>query len=245
MRLRSCLKRYKKDTHRALPPEETLEIVERKMPAAGITRVADITNLDRIGIPVFTSIRPTAEKGAISVYNGKGATPTEAKVSAIMEGIERYSAEVRNADLITARFSELRENALNPEELILPRGADPDAEIPWVRGYDLIGEEEILVPANAVFHPLPSSYTRLFRTNTTGLASGNQLEEAIFHGLAEVVERDAWSVAEHTRSMGPLLRYNGDGLAGELLGMFQRAEVRVYVRDITSDVGVTTFAAVS
>lgn len=245
MRLRSCLKRYKKDTHRALPPEETLEIVERKMPAAGITRVADITNLDRIGIPVFTSIRPTAEKGAISVYNGKGATPTEAKVSAIMEGIERYSAEVRNADLITARFSELRENALNPEELILPRGADPDAEIPWVRGYDLIGDEEILVPANAVYHPLPSSYTRLFRTNTTGLASGNQLEEAIFHGLAEVVERDAWSVAEHTRSMGPLLRYNGDGLAGELLGMFQRAEVRVYVRDITSDVGVPTFAAVS
>ncbi|MCQ8903229.1 MAG: YcaO-related McrA-glycine thioamidation protein [Methanothrix sp.] len=245
MRLRSCLKRYKKDTHRALPPEETLEIVERKMPAAGITRVADITNLDRIGIPVFTSIRPTAEKGAISVYNGKGATPTEAKVSAIMEGIERYSAELRNSDLRIARFSELRDNALDPAELILPRGVDPDAEIPWVMGYDLIGDEEILVPANAVFHPLPSSYTRLFRTNTTGLASGNQLEEAIFHGLAEVVERDAWSIAEHARRMGPLLRYNGDGLAGELLEMFQRAEVQVYVRDITSDVDVPTFAAVS
>lgn len=245
MRLRSCLKRYKKDTHRALPPEETLEIVERKMPAAGITRVADITNLDRIGIPVFTSIRPTAEKGAISVYNGKGATPTEAKVSAIMEGIERYSAELRNSDLRIARFSELRDNALDPAELILPRGVDPDAEIPWVMGYDLIGDEEILVPANAVFHPLPSSYTRLFRTNTTGLASGNQLEEAIFHGLAEVVERDAWSIAEHARRMGPLLRYNGDGLAGELLELFQRAEVQVYVRDITSDVDVPTFAAVS
>jgi ribosomal protein S12 methylthiotransferase accessory factor len=245
LRLRSCLKRYKKDTHRALPPEETLEIVERKMPAAGITRVADITNLDRIGIPVFTSIRPTAEKGAISVYNGKGATPTEAKVSAIMEGIERYSAEVRNSDLRIARFSELRDNALNPEELILPRDADPDAEIPWVMGYDLIGDEEILVPANAVFHPLPSVYTRLFRTNTTGLASGNQLEEAIFHGLAEVIERDAWSIAEHSRSMGPLLRYNGDGLAGELLNMFRLAEVQVYVRDITSDVDVATFAAVS
>jgi len=245
LRLRSCLKRYKKDTHRALPPEETLEIVEKKMPAAGITRVADITNLDRIGIPVFTSIRPTAEKGAISVYNGKGATPVEAKVSAIMEGIERYSAELRSSDLRIARFSELRDNALNPAELILPGGVDPDAEIPWVMGYDLMGDEEILVPANAVFHPLPSRYTRLFRTNTTGLASGNQLEEAIFHGLAEVIERDAWSIAEHARSMGPLLRYNGDGLAGELLEMFQRAEVQVYVRDITSDVDVMTFAAIS
>jgi len=45
------------------------------MPAAGITRVADITNLDRIGIPVFSSIRPMADRGAVSVYNGKGATP--------------------------------------------------------------------------------------------------------------------------------------------------------------------------
>jgi len=53
MILRSCIKRYKDDTHRALPPEETMARAEAKMPAAGITRVADITNLDRIGIPVF------------------------------------------------------------------------------------------------------------------------------------------------------------------------------------------------
>ena len=58
--------------------------------------MADITDLDRIGIPVFSSIRPMADRGAISVYNGKGATPTEARVSAMMEGLERYSAEVRD-----------------------------------------------------------------------------------------------------------------------------------------------------
>ncbi|MEI8003584.1 MAG: methanogenesis marker 1 protein, partial [Methanothrix sp.] len=80
MILASCIKKYKDDTHRALPPEETLRRAEAKLPAAGITRVADITNLDRIGIPVFSSIRPMADRGAISVYNGKGATPTEAKV---------------------------------------------------------------------------------------------------------------------------------------------------------------------
>ncbi len=69
------------------------------MATAGITRVADITDLDRIGIPVFSSIRPTAEGGAISVYNGrKGATPAEARVSAMMEGIERYSAEVHDME---------------------------------------------------------------------------------------------------------------------------------------------------
>src|SRR5512135_1381696 len=105
MILKSCIKRYKDDTHRALPPEETMSRVEAKMPAAGITRVADITNLDRIGIPVFSSIRPMAARGAISVYNGKGATPTEARVSAMMEGLERYSAEMEEKVYQIARFS--------------------------------------------------------------------------------------------------------------------------------------------
>src|SRR5512136_3298856 len=105
MKLGSCIKRYKDDTHRALPPEETERRIEAKMPAAGITRVADITNLDRIGIPVFSSIRPMADRGAISVYNGKGATPVEAKVSAMMEGLERYSAEVQDRELMLSRFA--------------------------------------------------------------------------------------------------------------------------------------------
>src|SRR5512137_576024 len=107
MILASCIKKYKDDTHRAMPPEETLKRADAKLPAAGITRVADITNLDRVGIPVFSSIRPMADKGAISVYNGKGASPVEARVSAMMEGVERYSSEVRNRELITARYSDL------------------------------------------------------------------------------------------------------------------------------------------
>src|SRR5512139_2429559 len=165
MRLRSCIKRYKKDTHRALSPEETLARVESKMTAAGVTRVADITNLDRIGIPVFSSIRPMAAKGAISVYNGKGATPIEARVSAMMEGIERYSGEVGDHKLTLSKFSDLckNENALNPADLILPQGIDHDAEIDWIMGYDIINSKDIFVPANAVFHPYDQG-RRLFRT---------------------------------------------------------------------------------
>ncbi|NYT02215.1 MAG: YcaO-related McrA-glycine thioamidation protein [Methanosarcinales archaeon] len=245
MRLRSCLKRYKQDTHRVVSPEETLARVEARMPAAGITRVADITNLDRIGIPVFSSIRPTAQGGAVSVYNGKGATPTEARVSAIMEGIERYSAEAGERKLLVSRFSEMKEASLDPRELNLPPAADPDAEIPWILGQDLMNDQEIYVPASAVFHPLSEGYHNLFRTNTNGLASGNEIEEAVFHGLAEVIERDAWSLVEITRNTGPTLVNRGDGLAGELLDRFSRAEVDVYVKDITSDVEVPTLAAIS
>lgn len=212
------------------------------MPAAGITRVADITNLDRIGIPVFSSIRPMADRGAISVYNGKGATPSEAKASAMMEGLERYSSEVRDRVLKIDCFSHL-DGALDPRELILPAGAQPDAMIPWVSGWDIMNDEEIIVPANAVFHPLPSDYKRLFRTNTSGLASGNVIEEAIFHGLAEVIERDAWALVEATKRTGPLIGDVEDDLARGLLDKFAAAEVDVYLRDITSDIGVATCAA--
>ncbi|HON35508.1 MAG TPA: YcaO-related McrA-glycine thioamidation protein [Methanothrix sp.] len=245
MKLEPCIKRYKEDTHRAVSPEETEERIEAKLPAAGITRVADITNLDRIGIPVFSSIRPMADRGAISVYNGKGATPVEARVSAMMEGLERYSGEVRDRELFIARYSSLGSEALNPVDLILPPQAvaDADAPIPWVWGWDLMNDEQIIVPANAVFHPLPSEYMRLFRTNTTGLASGNTMEEAIFHGLAEVIERDAWAIVEATRRMGPLITDIQDSQARSLLERFAAAEVDVYLRDITSDIAVPTCAA--
>ena len=219
MLLSSCRKVYLNDTQRTVSPEETLARVERILPAAGITRVADITNLDRIGIPVFSSIRPTAGLGAVSVYNGKGATPAEAKVSAMMEGIERYSAELDNRTLLVSPYSRLcggEVSVLDPSRLILPAGSIPDAPIPWVTGYDLGAGEEILVPASAVFH-----------------------------ALMEIIERDAWSLAEVTRDTGPQVGEIDDPLAGSLLEKFGAAGVEVTVKDITSDIGIPTIAAVS
>ena len=58
---------YFKGTHRVIAPQKTIEINEDKLKTAGITRIADITDLDRIGMPVYTAIRPTAEDGAISI----------------------------------------------------------------------------------------------------------------------------------------------------------------------------------
>jgi len=247
MILTPCKKVYTNDTQRTVSPEETLSRVEKILPAAGITRVADITNLDRIGIPVFSSIRPTAGLGAVSVYNGKGATPTEAKVSAMMEGIERFSAELHQGDLRVERYSRIQEEApaLDPATLVLPAGRDPDAPIPWVTGYDLEAGEDILVPASAVFHPLPQKYPQLFRTSTNGLASGNTIEEAVFHALMEIIERDAWSLVEVSRDTGPQVQEIEDPLAESLLSRFRAAQVAVTIKDITSDIGIPTIAAIS
>jgi len=247
MHLKSCRKSYNLETQRSVSPEETLARVEGRLPAAGITRVADITDLDRIGIPVFSSIRPTAQRGAVSVYNGKGATPVEARVSAMMEGIERYSAELQDQELINTDYDSIStiHNAVDPRDLILPEGTTPEFPLPWVCGYEIVREEEVYVPAHAVFHPLSSGYPRLFRTTTNGLASGNTTEEAVFHALMEVIERDAWSIAEATRNTGPEITGIHDGLAGDLLGKFSRADVEVHLKEITSDLGIPTVAAVS
>jgi putative methanogenesis marker protein 1 len=245
--LSPCKKSYREDTHRAVSPEETLARVSEKIPVAGITRVADITNLDRVGIPVFSSIRPTAQEGAVSVYNGKGATPAEARVSAVMEGIERYSAEIHDHEIISGTYPELagKGQAVDPRTLNLPRGADPDRQLPWVEAWDIVADEGVLVPAHAVFHPLPRGCPPLFRTNTNGLASGNTREEAVFHGLAEIVERDAWSLVEVTKKPGPRITDPPPGLPAELLRKFAEAKVEVTVRDITSDLGIPTCAAVA
>ncbi len=162
MQLSSCKKTYNNETQRASPLEETLARIEPLVPAAGITRVADITSLDRIGIPVFSCIRPTAMDGAITVYNGKGATVEESRISAIMEGIERYSSEMHDRSLPMATYQEMfaRGRTIDPRDLILPEGGDHERLMPWYEGFDIVSNEPIFVPAHAVFHPLPPRLPR-------------------------------------------------------------------------------------
>ncbi|WNY24959.1 YcaO-like family protein [Methanolapillus millepedarum] len=280
MELKSCPKVYQKETHRSRSPDETFGFVEGLIETAGITRVADITKLDRLNIPVFSCIRPGAAYGAISVYNGKGVTPVAARVSAIMEGLERYSAELTKDDvkeLFMMKYPDLKEKEKCPDpvELILPDETDPDAEIPWVCGEELILEllknsaesdsdnskntgscpgnmnsyslklSPVLVPANAVYHPMPSPYYSLFRTNTNGIASGNTLEEAVYHALCEVIERDAWSLCEANKTGGRAIIDIDDEDICRLLSLFENAGVHVVLRDITSDIGIPTIAAIA
>jgi putative methanogenesis marker protein 1 len=247
MQLHSCKKTYNNETQRASPLDETLRRIEPKVPAAGITRVADITSLDRIGIPVFSCIRPTAEDGAITVYNGKGATIEESRISAIMEGIERYSAEAHDRVIRTALYQELEglEPVVNPHDLILPEGAATDRFMSWYQGYDIVNNETLWVPAFAVFHPVPPRHRGVFRTNTNGLASGNTIEEAVFHALSEVIERDAWSLVESTRDTGMAVVGIDDPVIQDMQKKFADAQVEVTIRDITSDIGIPTIAAVA
>src|SRR5687768_18616303 len=78
-------------TVRYRDPADTLAWIRPLLPAFGITRIANVTGLDRIGIPVWMCIRPDAR--CLSVSQGKGVTDELAQISAIMESIELYHAE--------------------------------------------------------------------------------------------------------------------------------------------------------
>ncbi len=248
--LRSEPKTYCIDTHRVMPPQETLERVKSVVPEVGITRVADISGLDRVGLPVFSAIRPSAAGGAISVYAGKGTTETEARVSVIMEAVERFSAEVDNFEESLAFESYGRlsanDNAVDPMDLILPGFLSSETKIEWCSSWDLLNDEKVFVPANAVFHPYtPTQGTwQLFRSNTNGLASGNVMEEAIFHGLMEVIERDAISIAESDRSPGLGIEVC-PGRVAEIVKMFERQGIRIQLWWLPTDTGVPTVVAAS
>lgn len=245
--------RYFGCTHRAISPEETIKNVKDKLKAAGVTRVTEITHLDRIGIPVYSAIRPSAAEGAVSIYAGKGATKDQAKASAMMEAFERYSAEpqehqIKN-DLTCGLFDEIQ-GCINPKSLILPNlPFDPKTkELEWIKAVNIKDDEEYLTPADAVFHPYNSQNgTNLFKSSTNGLASGNKIEEAIFHGITEVVERDAWSLFEIKRNKASKINLETieNPLINEIVDKFKQAGIDINVVDLTSDVQMATIAAVS
>ena len=77
-------KGYFSGTHRCVEPARTIERLRPMLKAMGITRIANITGLDRIGIPVVMVCRPNSR--SVSVSQGKGLTLDAAKASGLMDG---------------------------------------------------------------------------------------------------------------------------------------------------------------
>lgn len=244
---------YFKGTHRVIAPSKTIEINEEKLKIAGITRIADITDLDRIGLPIYTAIRPTAEDGAISIYGGKGITRDHAKASAMMEGFERYSAERHEGDETTiASLDEISNigDCINPETLNLPKDFKKEnlnsMKLEWSLAKDIVSDKNYYVPTNAIYHPyINNNSESLFKSNTNGLASGNILEEAILHGIFEVIERDAWSIFELTHKNYAQIDLDSikSDIINETIDKFESEGIKIKLMDFTADINVPTIAA--
>ncbi len=251
MRLDRCPKCSPDTGIRTIPPEETLKRVLPLLKGAGMGLPENITGWDNLGIPVFSIDRAETAIGKPKYYNGKGVTVEQAEASAVMECIERYSAEMRDTDEVVVGTYETAAGAMfavDPAELILPLNILDiyrDRDIAWTQGFDMFRGEHILVPACAVYYPYyPKDDLQLFRWHTNGIASGNTMEEAILHALFEDIERDAWSIAEYQdRTYADIHIRDRDSVPGKLIQKFEAQGIEIHLKDLTSDLGIPTIGA--
>ncbi len=238
-------------THRIVAPERTLARVAPFLPVMGITRVANVTGLDTVGIPVVMVTRPNSR--SISVSQGKGVTLAAAKASGVMESIESYHAERITLPLKYASYEELRWSHPVVDVTRLPRlgsGAfTPHTPMLWIEGEELLGGGPKWVPFEMVHLnftlPMPPG-SGCFLAGSNGLASGNSLAEAIGHAVTELVERDAatlWRLrgqdAQDETRIDP--GTVTDPVCASLLERFGNAGVDVGLWEITSDIGLPAF----
>ena len=244
-------KKHRAGTHRLVSPEETLESVRKFFPVMGITRAADITGLDVIGLPVVTVCRPNSR--AVTVSLGKGLDLAAAKASGVMESIEAFMAERLTRPLVLGSVNDLRSSHPLVDVDLLPGTTDslyhPDAPILWIEGRELFTGTPRWVPYEMVHTaytlPRPTG-TGCFIATSNGLASGNHLLEAISHAICETVERDAATLhsvraPEDTASRRVDPRTVEDPGCGEALGRLDRAGMSVAIWDMTSDIGIPAF----
>jgi ribosomal protein S12 methylthiotransferase accessory factor len=252
---------------RSVRPSATIRRARAVLELIGVTKVADVTDLDRVGIPNFMTVRPHDLGPGISYYNGKGTTRADAYAGAMMEAIERHAGERYDGPVIASSHYNLRSEhaCVDPLEIHVPmvRKYSEHLMLEWVLGFDLMTRRPTYAPLNCVVAPYSSeSGLSLFYTSTNGLASGNSRTEAVCHALCEVIERDATSLAmarADVRSAvaailaelgfdaalsaesAPLISLRGlPRRAAALVRKLQRAGLEVQLQNLTSTIGIST-----
>ncbi len=245
---RLTAKAHLRGTHRVCPPEATWERVRPHLRSVGITRVADVTRLDVIGVPVWQAVRPLSRN--LSISQGKGVTPMLARVSAVMESMELWHAE---RVLLDAEPAPVRDVALGYSvhslDLVERSLLGEATVLHWVCGHGLRSRREVPVPREYLeidhttrdrWHP------PLFMVTSNGLSSGNTADEAVLHGLYEVIERDAMArlhelPREAWRCVDPESVHGDD--AAPLVARIRGAGCELSIVDASGPTGLPTFTA--
>lgn len=233
---------------RAKDPSETLQDLLPKLPMMGITRTANISGLDRLCLPVVACIRPNAKH--VSVSLGKGISDTSAKVSAIMEAVESYHFENPKDPEMMASFRELQQSqkaAIAPNQFesngFLHAKLD-EHRTGWVQAINVETGKECLIPYELT--GITSTESRvgslIWKVTSNGFAAGNTMNEAIIHGIFEVLERHAlygWSQFPTTERDDHLLLHDSisDGQAKKILLKLKHAGHHVKIWYLPSLIG--------
>ncbi|MGV2290481.1 TOMM precursor leader peptide-binding protein [Trinickia sp. YCB016] len=215
------------------------------------------------------------KQGLRSASAGKGVSEAQAKTSALCEAIERYSGEFTGSELRRTRaFSDWTEgDAIHPRDIMfysqrqyaeraawngkhsrfnnVPECLDDDALIDWTPLWSLTAQRHKYVPTQLVYYGAPAKEgdTRFYSMScSNGNASGNTLEEAILQGFFELVERDSVALWWYNRLSRPGVDIAsfGEPFLLQMQDHYrQRHQRQIWALDVTSDLGIPAFVAVS
>lgn len=182
--------------------------------------------------------------------NGKGHSKEQALASGLMEFVERYSCLnfLNSKKTVTlATFSEFQNNPyklrdlyshfLNEKQVkILSDRQVRHAKIRWYQGYTLKGD-----PVH-----LPAQLLKFILQGTNGMASGNSLEEALSHGICEVIERHVKTLLEVKRLKTPFIDISTIDcpIAHKLIDRFQSLGYTVFIKDFSLNLGLPIIGVV-
>jgi ribosomal protein S12 methylthiotransferase accessory factor len=217
----------------------------------GITRLANVTGLDRVGIPVVMAVRPNSR--SLAVAQGKGVSLAAARASAAMEAIESYHGEHITKPVKIASYEELRytHEVVDPSRLpqVSTSTFHGEFTIPWVEAFELFSRAPLWIPYEVVHTnyslPMPAG-SGCFVMSSNGCASGNHLLEAISHGICEVVERDAttlFQVLEEKQQAARRVDLSTviDPTCRQILSRLSDAQIGEIVWDTTTEIGIPAF----
>lgn len=224
-----------------------MERVRPHLSRMGITRIANLTGLDRIGLPTVMVTRPNSRSVAVSL--GKGLSREAAEVSGVMEAIETWHAERIVLPVRRECYAELQSEVSVVDVRRLPEVTggrfDPHRRALWVEGTDLVSGAPCWAPLDMVdtdYTETPHGGQGAFPRTTNGLASGNNRFEATCHAICEVIERDATTLWHHGPGDGRIDPYSiDDQRCRDALDRIVGAGLDVGIWDTTTDIGVASF----
>ncbi len=200
---------------------------------------------------------------------GKGSTAEQGEASALMEAIERYSGVFQGNEIrTTRRFTDFQQgDAIRPNDVLLfsdaqsrpehtmatgdvtppPSAFDPSAKIEWSPVWSLRDQRFKYLPTSLLYFFYRGHAGYHFHTDSNGCAAGNTREEAIVQGFLELIERDAYAIWWYNRVQRPEVDLDqfDDPYIHDLKMQLAGLGRRVWVLDVTSDLGIPCFVTVA
>ncbi|WP_426827881.1 TOMM precursor leader peptide-binding protein [Bacillus thuringiensis] len=209
-------------------------------------------------MPFVVAEMPLFEGDVIEYGSGRTYNFYDSEKSSILEALERYVGmhPRRTKTVIHGSYKQLKDKAFDPKKLTLhdkSQYEEPgygyipysdDLEYNWCWVYSWKEKAPVLLPETMIYYRLLNDNSkprnRFVYETSNGCALGNSIEEAIFYGLLEVIERDAFLVSWYTKR--PLTRINLEDVEDKnLLIITELIEAEgydIHIFDTTMETGI-------